>query len=270
MAFHAETEKIVEALMGSGRTVAMTGAGISTASGIRDFRDPEGPWRNYDPSKMTLGYFRQDPAYLWRIIHAFLGQRAQARPNGAHEALAEMERMGIMGTIITQNLDGLHQMAGSANVIEFYGGLQHCYCPGCGNRIDLKTIYSGNRCFNKEEQNDNDQTKPVPVPLCEQCGGPMMPDIPLYDTPLDAKNIFAVEERALSANMLLVIGTSLTIGPIGLLPNITKRQGGIVAIINDAPTTFDEKAHIIARGKAENILSEIVLKAKRRITELQC
>ena len=269
MAFDAETEKIVEALMRSGRTVAMTGAGISTASGIQDFRDPQGPWRNYDPSKMTLEYFRQDPTYLWRIIQAFLDQRERSKPNGAHQALVEMEHMGVMDTIITQNLDGLHQMAGSTRVIEFYGGLRHCYCPECGKKIELKTICDGNMGF-EDERNVNAQTRPMLVPLCEQCGGAMMPDIPLYDTPLDEKNIFAVENQAFSAKMMLIIGTSLTIGPIGLLPNITKRQGGIVAIINDSPTTFDEKAHIIATGKAEDILSDIVLKAKKRITELQC
>lgn len=254
--------------MRSGQTVAMTGAGISTASGIQDFRDPGGPWRDYDPSKMTLEYFRQDPTYLWGIIHLFLIQRERAKPNRAHRALVEMEHMGIMDTIITQNVDGLHQMAGSTKVIEFYGGLRHCYCAECGNRIELKAIY-GNMGI-EDEQDVNAPARPMPVPLCEQCGGAMMPDIPLYDTPLNAKNIFAVEELAVSANMMLVIGTRLNIGPIGLLPNITKRQGGIVAIINDSSTTFDEKAHIIAVGKAEEILPAIVRETRRRIAESQC
>lgn len=268
MAFDVETEKIVDALMRSGQTVAMTGAGISTASGIQDFRDPGGPWRNYDPSKMTLEYFRKDPTYLWTIIHAFLAQRERAKPNRAHQALVEMEQMGMMDTIITQNLDGLHQMAGSTEVIEFYGGLRHCCCLQCGNRIEFETIYTGNMGF-EDKRDVSASIGPTPVPLCEQCGEAMMPDIPLYDTPLNVENIFAVEKRAISANMMLIIGTSLTMGPIGLLPNITKRRGGIVAIINDSPTTFDEKAHFIATGKAEDILSEIVWKAGRRIVKLQ-
>ena len=269
MTLNSDAEKIVEALIRSKETLAMTGSGISTASGIQDFRDPAGPWRDYDPSKMTLKYFRQDPQYLWRIIHLFLIQMEKAKPNRAHQALVEMEHMGIMDTIITQNLDGLHQMAGSNKVIEFYGGLRHCYCPECGNRMELKAIYTRNMGFGDEEDVKS-LTKNIAVPVCGECGEAMMPDIPLYDTPLDVKNVFAVEELAVSANMMLVIGTRLNMGPIGLLPNITKRQGGMVAIINDSATTFDKKANIIITGKAEDILPKIVRKARRRIAEMQC
>jgi len=261
-------QKIVETLLQSKKTVAMTGAGISVASGIQDFRDSSGPWRDYDPSKMTLEYFRVDPKYLWRIIHLFLFQRERAKPNPAHQALVDMERMGIIDTIITENIDGLHQMAGSHNVIEFFGGLTHCYCLNCGFRVKIgpslihHPVLGDGRGLNLDIQ--------LMVPACKECGSPIMPEIPLYDTPLDPKKVYKICELAVSAELLLVIGTRLEIGPIGLLPEITKQSGGLVAIINDSTTVFDDEADMLCRGKAEDILPKIVRAAQERINALMC
>lgn len=268
MALDSNVERIVEALLQSKKTLAMTGAGISTASGIQDFRDPKGPWRDYDPLKMNLEYFRVDPDYLWRIIHLFLFQRERAKPNPAHHALANMERMGIIDTIITQNIDGLHQMAGAHNVIEFFGGLTHCYCLNCGFRVKI-----GPSLIHRPVLNDVmglNLKAQTTVPTCEECGRPLIPELPLYDTPLDARNVYTVCELAVSAEFLLVIGTGLEIGPIGLLPEITKKSGGLVAIINDSITIFDDEADMLCRRKAEEILPKIVRKTRRRIAELQC
>jgi len=257
---NADAEKIAEVLLQSRKTVAMTGAGMSTRSGVHDFRDSSGIWRNYDPSKMTMKYFREDPAYLWGFIYPFLLQREMAEPNAAHQALVDMERIGALHTIITQNLDRLHQEAGSERVLEFYGGLTHCYCIDCGHWVEIESSYILSIGLMDEEA-PGAMKKPL-APGCEKCGGAMMPNIPLYDTPLNVRNIFAVTSLASSADLLLIAGTSLQFAPIGFLPNVTRYNGGIVAIINDSPTTFDKKADILCRGRVENILPEIIRATK--------
>ena len=154
-------------------------------------------------------------------------------------------------------------------MIEFFGGLSHCYCTKCGNREVIDS------CIRKEstrltEKYTDKTDQNTPVPLCKKCRGAMIPDIPLYDTPLDIHNLLAVEQYALSADLMLIAGTSLKIGPIGLLPNITKRNGGTVAIINDSPTTFDSKANMIFKGNTEEILLRILSDVKDQFTANMC
>jgi NAD-dependent deacetylase len=268
MLLNSNAQKIVETLLQSKKTVITTGAGISTASGIKGFRDPKGPWRDYDPSKMTLEYFMVDPDYLWRMVYLFLFQRERAKPNLAHQALVDMERMGILDTIITQNIDGLHQMAGARNVIEFWGGLTHCYCLNCGFRVKIgpsliyPPVLNDVMGLNLKAQ--------TTAPTCKKCDRPLMPELPLYDTPLDEKNVYMICELAVSAELLLVIGTRLEFGPIGLLPEITKQSGGLVAIINDSTTIFDDEADMLCRGNAEEILPKIVRAVREQINAVTC
>jgi NAD-dependent deacetylase len=260
---------IVNKLIQSRMVVVMTGSRLSVASGIDVFSEVSLGIKKYDPEKLTLKYFHRNPVYLWGIIYDYMLQRRTSVPNASHYVLSEMEKVGVLDMIITLDFSGLHRKAGSRHVIEFFGGLSHCYCTTCGNREVIDTCIR-TECIPLTERYPDKTDKNTPVPLCKKCKGAMIPDIPLYDTALDIQNILSVEQYALSADLMLIVGTSLNIGPIGLLPNITKQHGGTVAIINDSSTTFDSKANMIFNGNPEEILLRILSDVKDEISAKIC
>jgi NAD-dependent deacetylase len=197
--------------------IALTGAGASTESGISDFRSRGGLWSRFDPVEFgTLGAFRSDPARVWRMLAELLAV-ADATPNRGHQAMAAMERMGRLQGIITQNIDGLHQKAGSRNVVEYHGSLATFSCPACNYSYSLEQVQS--------------MTLP---PLCS-CGQILKPEVVFFDEAIPRR---ALEESAgllANAEVLIVAGTSCRVAPASLIPVTCKRRGGVIIEVNYEP-----------------------------------
>lgn len=227
--------------------VAMTGAGVSTASGIPDFRSADGIWTEYDPSDFHISRFRTDPAGFWRervemVTEAFGGD---VEPNAAHEALAELEAAGHLDTLITQNVDGLHQAAGSDAPIEIHGNGQRAVCTDCDNQYDIDPIMA--RVF------DGD----VP-PTCEDCLGVLKPDVVLFGEQLPKDTLLQAQAAARNADVFLAIGSSLTVEPAASLPRHAVDRGGTLLIVNLDRTDLSDRATFDFRADVTDVLPALV------------
>jgi NAD-dependent deacetylase len=233
----AGTERLAALLRGPGRTIALTGAGISVPSGIPDFRSPgTGLWRNVDPMEVAhIDVFRRDPERFWR----FYGDRFAAlegkEPNGAHRALAELERRGLLETVVTQNIDGLHRAAGSADLIEVHGSIATCSCPRCGTRHEREDVR-----VRLLEASDG-------VPRCA-AGHPLKPDVVLFGELLPEAALARASALAASADLLLCVGSSLEVYPVAQLPQLTLTGGGALALVTKGPTPYDRDAEVKLAG----------------------
>ncbi len=229
-----QTERLAELIREAGSVVALTGAGISVPSGIPDFRSPgTGLWENVDPMEVAhIDVFRRDPERFWH----FYGERFQSledkRPNRAHEALAVLERAGLLDAVITQNIDRLHARAGSKELIEVHGTIAHSSCLRCESRYELADV--------RRRQTLNDEK----VPRCD-CGEALKPDVVLFGEYLPVDALRRAEGLAAQADLLLCIGSSLEVYPVAELPAATLAAGGQIAILTQGPTRFD--AHAAAR-----------------------
>jgi NAD-dependent deacetylase len=236
------------ALIGSADSVvALTGAGISVPSGIPDFRSPgTGLWEKVNPMEVAhIDVFRRDPERFW----SFYGQRfstlREKEPNGAHAALVELERRGILDAVITQNIDMLHRRAGSGEVIEVHGSIASCSCLKCGASVDL------------DEARERLVADPAGVPRCD-CGEPLKPDVVLFGEMLSVEAMERATELAVQADVLLCIGSSLEVHPVAGLPQVTLRVGGEIAIVTQGPTAFDQDAAVKLDGDVVNELQALV------------
>ena len=239
-----EVKRVADMILESKKAVALTGAGISTESGIPDFRGPQGLWRQVDPKTSTIQFFRQFPDLFWQFIIDKLESLMRAEPNRAHYALAELERMGKLSSIITQNVDGLHFKAGSKNVIELHGNMREAVCLGCGRTISM------------EEAMDMAKRNHLP-PRCE-CGGVLKPSVVLFNEPLPEEAYKRALLESRTCDLMLVVGTSLRVYPAAYLPAIAKQRGARLAIINMEPTPFDDVADVVIQARAGEALPAIV------------
>jgi NAD-dependent protein deacetylase/lipoamidase len=228
--------RLAELIRESRCTVALTGAGISVPSGIPDFRTPgKGIWEKVDPMEVAhIDAFRRDPARFWGFYRQRLKMLEDVEPNGAHEALAELERQGLLEAVITQNIDTLHAKAGSERVIEVHGSIRTSSCQNCGARIRTAEI---------EKLFDEDRAA-----ICSSCGGPVKPDVVLFGEMLPADAIAEAEALAARADLMLCIGSSLEVFPVAGLPSVTLRSGGGLAVITIGPTPFDANAVVRMDG----------------------
>jgi NAD-dependent deacetylase len=226
--------------------VALTGAGVSTESGVPDFRSPTGMWAEFDPLEYgSLGAFRADPAKVWRFYAPRFSMLTDAEPNAAHRALAELERRGLLKALVTQNIDLLHERAGSESVVEVHGSIRTSRCPGCGERYPLAEV------LELLEQGEG-------APACPACGTLLKPDVVFFDEMLPEGEIDRAYALAAEARLMLVVGSSLEVWPVAELPLVTLRAGGRVAVVNDGPTSVDSRAALKLGGKAGEVLSETV------------
>jgi NAD-dependent deacetylase len=239
-------ESAAEILLSSTFAIAFTGAGISVASGIPDFRGPQGLWKKYSPELATIDYFRRDPKGFWEFYSLRMRGLFKASPNPAHYALAELERMGLIKYVITQNVDGLHRLAGSKNVIELHGTMRECYCSSCYRR------------YKSEEVLDRVDKGELP-PKCS-CGGVIRPDVVLFGEPV--KDFDLALSVAYEADAVMVVGSSLTVSPANLIPKVVKDRGGALIIVNLEPTPLDEEADLVIKEPAEVALPRIVEEVK--------
>ncbi len=209
--------------------VVLTGAGISTESGIPDFRSPTGIWAQYDPMEyVTIDAFRRDPEKVWEFYALRLGVLAAAEPNAGHLALAELERRGLVQAIVTQNIDGLHQRAGSREVIEVHGSIRTATCLDCGSEATLAR----------------------PAQRCSRCGAIMKPGVVMFGELLPDGAMEQATELARAAALLLVVGSTLEVYPVAALPDETLSSGGALAIVSRGPTAYDGRADVKVDGGA--------------------
>lgn len=208
-------------LASRGDAVALTGAGISVESGIPAFRGAQGMWERFDPMEYaTLGAFLADPEKVWRMLSEMMEVFLRAAPNPAHYGLAELERIGVLRSVITQNVDGLHQAAGSRKVIEFHGNAFELVCLSCWRRYPSRArIREG-----------------IP-PRCD-CGAILKPDLVLFGEPIPWTAQEQAEDEASSAGVLLVVGTSAQVSPACDIPALAKRGGALVVEINPEDTAL--------------------------------
>jgi NAD-dependent deacetylase len=220
--------------------VVLTGAGISTESGIPDFRSPSGIWAQYDPMEYaTIDAFRRDPEKVWDFYLLRLNVLADAEPNAGHRALAELERRGLVQAVVTQNIDGLHQRAGSREVVEVHGSIRTASCLRCGDRSPLEGAPDG-------------------PPRCPECNAILKPDVVMFGELLPAAAMERATDLARQAGLLLVVGSSLEVYPVAGLPEETLAFGGAVAIVNRGATPFDGIAELKVDAGAGDALSALL------------
>jgi NAD-dependent deacetylase len=238
---------IADLLKESRRVVALTGAGVSTASGIPDFRSPEtGIWSKVDPSSVaTIDVFRRDPVTFWSFYADRFAGLSAAFPNPAHFALARLEQLGYLSGLVTQNIDRLHVKAGSINVAEVHGSVSEAVCLECGAVVPSEDVLA--------ELRDS----PQGVPFC-RCGYPLKPNVVLFGEELPGAEMRTAMDWAARAEVMIVVGTSLTVWPVAGLPELTVAGGGKVVILNDSATPFDRHATYVERSPVEQSLPRLV------------
>ena len=225
--------------------VVLTGAGVSTESGIPDFRSPTGLWAKFDPLEYgSLDAFRADPVKVWSFYKPRVAMLTGAEPNAAHLALAELERLGFVQAVVTQNIDLLHERGGSREVVEVHGSMRSATCPGCGEQQPLERVL--------ELSADAD------APACPACGEILKPDVVFFGELLPTGAIERAMELARDARLLLVVGSALEVYPVAALPAETLAAGGEVAIVNRGPTPYDERAALCVDGNAAAVLPALV------------
>ncbi|MGZ9148525.1 MAG: SIR2 family NAD-dependent protein deacylase [Candidatus Deferrimicrobiaceae bacterium] len=208
-----------ETLAARRNAVALTGAGISVESGIPMFRGTQGMWEKYDPMEYaTIGAFLRDPEKVWEMLYEMVEVLSRAVPNTAHFGLADMEKRGFLRSIITQNVDGLHQAAGSQRVIEFHGNAWELICISCWNRYPSR-----------------EKIRDGAPPRCE-CGRILKPDLVLFGEPIPWTAQEEAESEAETCSVLLVIGTSAQVAPACDIPRLSKKKGAAIIEINPEET----------------------------------
>ena len=238
---------LAELIRSAGSVVALTGAGISVPSGIPDFRSPgTGLWENVDPMEVAhIDVFRREPERFWHFYGNRFATLREKQPNGAHFALAELERRGLLDAVITQNIDGLHEAAGTQDLIEVHGSISHSSCLECLRRYEL------------EDTRARLAADPDGVPRCD-CGQPLKPDVVLFGEYLPQEAMARAEELAERADLLLCVGSSLEVYPVAGLPSVTLRAGGALAIVTQGATQYDERAAVRLPGDVVAELEAVV------------
>ena len=225
--------------------VVLTGAGVSTESGIPDFRSPTGIWADFDPLEYaSLDAFRADPVKVWSFYAPRFAMLTDAHPNAAHLALADLERRGLVRAIVTQNIDLLHERAGSRDVVEVHGSIRTSSCLACDAKHSLDDVVA--------------QLESRPAPVCSRCGDVLKPDVVFFGEMLPVVAIDRAYELAAEASLLLVVGSALEVWPVAELPLVTRRAGGTVAIVNRGPTARDAEAALRIEGSAGETLERVV------------
>jgi len=233
-------EEAMRMIEQAGRVFALTGAGVSTLCGIPDFRtDKSGIWDRFEQSKIfDIDVFRREPHLFYEFAREYIYTMKNVKPGAAHLLLAELERRGMLCGVATQNIDGLHQAAGSKVVFELHGNPRSSHCILCGRKYSL--------------EDTEERLKDVSYPACD-CGGPIKPDVIFYGEPLPERTLREAIEEAMSSALLLVLGTSLVVYPAASIPHFALSSGARLLIFNKTPTPFDGEATIIIREDLKDV-----------------
>jgi NAD-dependent deacetylase len=225
--------------------VVLTGAGVSTESGIPDFRSPTGLWAQFDPLEYgSIEAFRADPLKVWSFYKPRVAMLTEADPNPAHVAIAELGRRGFVEAVVTQNIDLLHERAGSEDVVEVHGSIRSATCPDCGERYPLERVLQ--------------LLAEADAPACPACGAILKPDVVFFGELLQPEAIERAYELAQRAALLLVVGSALEVYPVAGLPEETLAAGGALAIVNRGRTPYDGRAVLRIDGSAGEVLPAVV------------
>ena len=233
-------DRAISLLKRARNAVALTGAGVSTESGIPDFRGKDGLWSRYDPIEYgTMGAFLADPEKVWRMLATLLDV-VDAEPNTGHKGLAYLEEKGLLTGIITQNIDSLHHKGGSTNVVEFHGSLETFSCLSCGDSYSL----------------DHVKEKSLP-PHCSSCNAILKPDIVFFDERIPETVLFNTQQMLASADLLMVVGTSCQVMPAAAIPSQVYSNGGKIIEINREPA-LGHLAEITLEGNFTTVMENLV------------
>jgi NAD-dependent deacetylase len=232
------------------RVVVLTGAGISTDSGIPDFRGPQGVWtKNPAAEKLaTLQHYLSDTEVRKRVWQNRLGAGSwTAQPNAGHRALLELEKRGKLHALITQNIDGLHQKAGSSaeRVIEIHGTVHDVVCLSCGERAPIETALQRVRAGEQD-------------PTCRDCGGVLKSAVISFGQSLVHEDLLRSERAAQTCDLLLAVGSTLSVYPIAAVVPLAKRAGASIVILNGGPTEMDELADVVVHGAIGELLPRML------------
>jgi NAD-dependent deacetylase len=238
--------KAAEIICTSKLNIALTGAGISVESGIPDFRSAGGLWSKYDPAEYaTITGFRQDPEKIWDMLREMDALVSQAKPNAAHIGMGDLEKMGYLHCIITQNVDNLHQAGGARNVIEYHGNSSTLSCLWCGRQYQAK------------------EKRAERIPRCE-CGRVLKPGVIFFGEPIPVEALNRSFQLAASAEALMLVGTSAVVYPANTIPSIAKDRGARIIEINLERTHLtDTITDVFLQGRAGEIIKALVEELSR-------
>jgi len=252
----AKIAAAAEMIVTSKRLVVFTGAGISTESGIPDFRGPGGIWTRFDPDDFTIQKFltsEETRRKQWKIL-VEEGLFSNVRPNRAHRAIAGLEEMNRLDCVITQNIDNLHQKAGNSpdRIFELHGNMRWVRCLDCDRQYPVEYI---------REQLKNG----VDIPECEICHGILKPDVVFFGEALPPEVLDSATEHSMRCDLFLVVGSSLVVHPASLMPAYAKEAGAGLIIVNIGGTPYDSSADILLEGKAGDVMSGIMHKIREKL-----
>jgi len=252
-----DIDAVADMVLESKRLVVFTGAGVSTESGVSDFRSPGGIWDRFDPSELNYQTFMASEAgreRYWQFSRALWPEIALAQPNPGHHAIAEFHRLGRLECVITQNIDNLHQRSGvpAEKVIELHGTMKWVNCLECGQRYPREQIQARLDAGTK-------------VPRCDSCGGIIKPATVSFGQPMPERETRQAESAAAASDLFLSVGSSLVIYPAAQMPLIAKVSGAKLVIINLTPTPHDGHADIVINQKTGPVLSAIAERVKAKL-----
>lgn len=250
-------EEVADLIAKAKKVVVFTGAGISTESGIPDFRGPDGLWTKFDPEDFTYQKYvtsREARKRLWSMSKTVGLSWHDLKPNPAHYAVAELEKLGKLDCVITQNVDGLHQKAGNSEdkVIQLHGNMQWAKCLSCGER------WRNEEVMRWVEMGAED-------PQCVKCGGIIKPEGVFFGEAMPVKETMEAERHSTACDLCIVIGSSLVVYPAALMPQYAVQSGAKLVIINEGETSLDHVAHILIRDKAGKVMPRIVERVKEKL-----
>ena len=249
--------QVAKMIANATNVVVFTGAGVSTESGIPDFRSPGGFWTKFDPDDFTIDKFMMNPETRrkqWRFLIS--GDLLKdARPNAAHLAIAELEKLGKMNCVITQNIDNLHQKAGNdpEKVFELHGNMRWVLCMDCGERYPLEEILQQNGALDE-------------VPVCGRCSGILKPDVIFFGEALPEETLSNAMWHAGHCDLFLVVGSSLVVYPAASMPLYAKEAGASLVIVNLSTTPADKMADVVIHGSAGETMGCILTEVRQRLS----
>lgn len=252
------TDRVADLITCSRRVVVFTGAGVSTESGIPDFRSKGGIWERYDPDDFTIEKFLSSPQTrrtIWRMLSEEFFK--DVKPNPAHYAIAELERLGKLECVITQNVDDLHQRAGNSpdKVFELHGNMRWAICLSCGQRYTMEEVRA--RIQAGEE-----------IPDCPQCHGILKPAGVFFGEPLPMEELSRATWHSRNCDLFIVVGSTLVVYPAAYMPRYAVQSGAKLVIVNLSSTPIDHLATVILRYKAGETLPKIVEKVKQKMEKV--
>jgi len=249
-------DRVADLILSAKRIVVFTGAGVSTESGIPDFRSPGGIWDRFDPDDFTYQKFIADPEARrrqWQMLGEGL-LTTEAKPNRVHYAIAELDRLTKLDCVITQNVDNLHQKAGVADdkVFELHGNMQWAVCLSCGQRYPFTEIKAR---LDKGEE----------IPDCQACHGLLKPDAVFFGESLPQKVLKEATSRSYNCDLFIVIGSTLVVYPAAYMPIYAINSGAKLVIINLSSTPMDREATVLIRDKAGETMSKVLHRVREKI-----